>query len=95
MSTVALVALAGLLGCGRAVTAPARLHAGWERGMNVTAYSADAYGAPSASRSLTDLRTTGTNHVALVPFWYMASITSSTVAPDRTRRPPTPACCRR
>lgn len=24
--------------------------------MNVTAYSADAYGAPSASRSLTDLR---------------------------------------
>jgi len=63
--------------------------------MNVTAYSADAYGAPSASRSLTDLRTTGTNHVALVPFWYMASITSSTVAPDRTRRPPTPACCRR
>lgn len=55
--------------------------------MNVTAYSADAYGAPSASRSLTDLRATGTNHVALVPSWYMASITSSTVAPDRLQTP--------
>jgi len=67
-----------------AASAPARRLGA---GMNVTAYSADAYGAPSASRSLTDLRATGTNHVALVPFWYMASITSSTVAPDRLQTP--------
>jgi hypothetical protein len=64
-----------------------RLSSTWQRGANVTAYCAPCFGDPTADASLRALRVTGTNYAAIVPYWYMATRTSTIVAPDEQQSP--------
>jgi hypothetical protein len=58
------------------------LPSGWQRGANLTAYSAAGYGTPAGLAELERLRMLGVDHVALVPLWYMDTGESVTIAPD-------------
>lgn len=60
---------------------------GWTRGFNYTAWWQDGYSTAAAQASLDALATTGANEISLFPAWYMASKSSSTVAPDSQRTP--------
>ncbi|HEX2016144.1 MAG TPA: hypothetical protein VGN69_05565 [Solirubrobacteraceae bacterium] len=55
--------------------------------MNVTAYSAQAYGSATSDAALGALRATGTDHVAIVVFWYMTDRHSTQIAPDPHQTP--------
>lgn len=60
---------------------------GWHRGMNVTSWWHDEFAQPSSDESLARLAATGTTKASFVPTWYMASQTSSTIAPSSTKTP--------
>jgi hypothetical protein len=85
------VLLASLLIACRADAAagaePRGLPAGWHRGVNVTAWDANAYGTTVAADALASLRETGTERAALVPTWYMATATSSEIRADPSLTP--------
>jgi hypothetical protein len=71
----ALAALA--LAC---VATPRAAHAEWQRGVDYTTYSANAYGTPASDASLARLAQDGNSHVALVVTRYMANPTATVVA---------------
>jgi hypothetical protein len=59
----------------------------WDKGFNFVDWSSTGYASPSAGESLERLRTTGANAIALIPTWYQASPTATTIAPDPRRSP--------
>jgi hypothetical protein len=63
------------------------LPAHWQRGANVTAWDPSAYGSATAADALAALRATGTDHVALVPTWYMATASASEIRADPSLTP--------
>ena len=81
-----LVIVAVLIAIHELVHDP-RLPPEWRRGMNVTAYQPDAFGSQTADAALADLRTTLTDHVAIVPNWYMDAPDSTSVYPDGSKTP--------
>jgi hypothetical protein len=84
-ATLTLLAAVWMTGCGS--PGPERLHAGWQHGFNVTAYTPEGYARPVADQALRDLRAAGTDSVAIVPTWYMEHADSSSVEPDPQRTP--------
>jgi hypothetical protein len=66
---------------------PGLLPAGWERGINLTAFQPGAYGSPEARRALLSAHSAGADTVALVPTLYMDEADSSSIAPDPAKTP--------
>ena len=85
---VALLAVAaGAIGTDAQAAPQPGLPADWQRGVNLTSWSPDAYAQPTSDSSLADLQGTGTTHVAIVVTWYMDTGTSSTVVRSNTKTP--------
>lgn len=84
LAPLAVLGGLALAGCG---SSGAPLHAGWQKGFNVTAYTPDGLGVPAADEVLRRLRADGTTSVALVVTWYEDHANSATPAPDPARTP--------
>lgn len=74
--TAAMAALAAVW-----LALPQASNAEWQRGMDYTAYSTDAYAAPASDASLARLAQDGNSHVSIVVMRYMATPSSTVIAP--------------
>lgn len=67
--------------------APGELSERWQRGANLTAFQAGAYGEPEARQAMLTARAAGFRRLALVPTWYMDSPDASAVTRDPVKTP--------
>ena len=82
------IILAGTILAFAAAAAPASaLPSTWAKGFNYTAWWYDTYATSSAGTSLTNLKATGANSVAIIATWYQNDANSTTIAPDPQRSP--------
>ncbi|MGI8807277.1 MAG: glycoside hydrolase family 113 [Acidimicrobiales bacterium] len=70
-----------------AATATTVAASGWHKGANLASWWYDEWEQSSSDASLSALRATGSTDAAFVVTWYMASRTSSMVAPDSLKTP--------
>lgn len=63
------------------------IRAGMARGANVTAYSAQALTAPTATAALAALKATGANEVVFPVLWFQDTKTSTGIQPDPDETP--------
>ncbi len=64
-----------------------KLPAGWQRGINLTAFLPDAYSDPKSEEALATARAAGATIVALTPTSYMANATADEVRGDPAKTP--------
>ena len=82
-SLVILTLVLGLPAGGLGAGAPARdLPANWIKGVNMVGFGPDPYKIANQPAAIAAWRAAGGNAIALAPRWFMASPTSTTIAPD-------------